>query len=312
LTLRANAIASHIILDNHTGKACGVGFVDRVTKKSYEVFAKIVVLAASTIASTRLMLNSSSRQYPVGLGNSSGTLGCYLGGHIHSVWLTGVAPQVSNCSSKLDYGRPNQIYIPRFRNLGKKHPEFIRGYGIEGAVQRKMLPATVDRLPGFGPEFKRLVRENQDAVPFWMSCFGEMLPRADNRVTIDNNTKDAFGIPVPKIECSYGDNEIKMGRDMVDSMREMAEAAGFHVETERTALGTPGLCSHEVGTARMGNDPRTSVLNRFNQSWDVKNLFVVDGSCYVSSGVQNPTLTMMALTARACSYIIDQYRCGNL
>jgi choline dehydrogenase-like flavoprotein len=312
LTLRSNSIASHVVVDKKSGKAKGVAFVDCTTNKAYEVLGKVIVLAASTIASTRILLNSATNQHPAGLGNSSGLLGHYLHGHVHSVWVTGVVPSLSNYPNNLEDRRPNQIYIPRFRNLTERHPDFIRGFGVEGAVKRKMLPTTMKSIPGFGSEFKRLVREAKDPAPFWLTAFGEMLPRLENRVTLNKDVKDKWGIPVPHIECTYGDNDRKLACDMLASISEMALEAGFTILTERSLPGPPGLCVHEVGTARMGNDPKTSVLNKFNQSWDIKNLFVTDGSCYVSSGVQNPTLTMMAITVRACDYIINQFKRGEL
>lgn len=183
---------------------------------------------------------------------------------------------------------------------------------MQGGAQRGMLPTNLRQIPGFGSEFKRLVREAKDAAPFSIGMWGEMLARKENRVTINKDVKDAWGIPIAHIECSHGDNERAMAADALESIKEMAHQAGFEVTRENGNIAPPGLCIHEVGTARMGTDPKTSVLNRFNQSWDVKNLFVTDGACFVSIGCQNPTLTMMALTARACEYIADQYKKGNL
>ncbi len=312
LTLRPNAVASHIIVDPKNGKAKGVAFIDQLTKKSYEVFGKIVVLCASTIESTRLLLNSPTRQHPAGLGNSSGVLGHYLMDHIFQVGVGGLVPAVSNYAYNYDDGRANGIYIPKFRNVNERYPKFIRGYGMQGSVQRGMLPTTMRQIPGFGSEFKKMVREAKDPAPFWIGMWGEMLARKENRVTINKDVKDAWGIPVAHIECSHGDNEKAMAADGLESLKEMVHEAGFEMTYANPFLAAPGLCIHEVGTARMGNDPKTSVLNRFNQSWDAKNLFVTDGACFVSIGCQNPTLTMMALTVRACEYIADQYKKGNL
>lgn len=312
LTLRPNAVASHVIVDTKTGNAGGVACIDQVTKKAFEVFGKVVVLCASTIESTRLMLNSATRQHPAGLANSSGALGCYLMDHIFTVGASGLVPAVSKYPYNYDDGRANGIYIPKFRNINERHPKFIRGYGMQGGAQRGMLPTNLRQIPGFGSEFKRLVREAKDAAPFSIGMWGEMLARKENRVTINKDVKDAWGIPIAHIECSHGDNERAMAADALESIKEMAHQAGFEVTRENGNIAPPGLCIHEVGTARMGTDPKTSVLNRFNQSWDVKNLFVTDGACFVSIGCQNPTLTMMALTARACEYIADQYKKGNL
>src|SRR6185503_4663666 len=305
MTLRPNAVASHIIMDTHTGKAKGVGFVDQLTKKSHEVFSKVIVLCASTIESTRLLLNSHTRQHPGGLGNTSGVLGQYLMDHTYAISVGGVVPGLENYPYAFDDGRNNGIYIPKFRNVTEPTSKFLRGYGIQGTVQRGMLPTTMGSIPGFGEAYKKAVRESKDAPPFWLGAFGEMLPRAENSVTINKDVKDPRCIPVAHIYCKHSDHERAMARDQFESLSEMAHEAGFEVHFGNRRLGTPGLCIHEVGTARMGSDPKKSVLNKFNQSWDVKNLFVTDGACFVSQGCQNPTLTMMALTVRACEYIAE-------
>ena len=312
LTLQPNAVASHVIVDEKTGRAKGVAVIDQNTKRAYEVFGKVFVLCASTIESTRLLLNSATRQHPNGLGNSSGVLGHYLMDHFYQIYVGGFAPQTVNYPYNYDDGRANGIYIPRFRNLTDKQPGFVRGYGIQGTAARQMLPATIRTIEGFGSEFKQQVREGRAPAPFRLGAFGEMLPRKENRVTINKDVKDAWGIPVAHIECTHSDNEHAMARDAFEQLQEMAHEAGFEVVAKNARLANPGLCIHEVGTARMGDDPKTSVLNRFNQSWDVKNLFVTDGACFVSTGCQNPTLTMMAITARACDYIVDQHKKGNL
>ncbi|HEU4386204.1 MAG TPA: GMC family oxidoreductase, partial [Blastocatellia bacterium] len=312
LTLRPNAVASHVIVDPNTGKVRGVAIIDQITKKASEVFAKIVVLCASTIESTRLLLNSSTRQHPGGLGNSSGVLGHYLMDHMSAVSVGGLVPGLANYPYNFDDGRNNGIYIPKFRNVTESTGKFLRGYGIQASVQRGMLPVSTRWLPGFGAAFKKAVRDIKEDPPFWMAAFGEMLPRFENTVTINKEVKDAWGIPVAHIECAYSDNERAMANDAHDTLQEMAQEAGFRVYYGNKEPGTAGLAIHEVGTARMGNDPKKSVLNKFNQSWDVKNLFVTDGACFVSQGCQNPTLTMMAITVRACDYIVDQHKKGNL
>ena len=313
LTLRANSVASHIIVDQNTGKAKGVAYIDQNTKKAAEAFSKVVVVCASTIESARLLLNSATDQHPHGLGNnSSGVLGCYLMDHTYGVSIGGLVPAAAKFPYNYDDGRNNGVYIPKFRNISEKHPKFIRGYGIQAASQKGMLPTHLHRIPGFGSEFKKMVRETPDAPNFWMGAFGEMLPRKENRVTINKDLKDAWGIPVAHIECTHSDNEREMVKDALEMMKEMVTAAGWEIAWANPSLAPPGLCIHEVGTARMGNDPKTSVLNKFNQSWDVKNLFVTDGSCFVAMGCQNPTLTMMALTVRACDYLVDEYKKGNL
>lgn len=313
LTLRPNAVAHHVIVDTKTGKAKGVAFIDRLTKRAHEVYGKVVVLCASTIESTRLLFNSATRQHPEGLGNSSGVLGHYLMDHTYSVSVSGLVPAAAKFPYNFEDGRANGIYIPKFRNVGSdKQKNFLRGYGIQASVDRGMLPTNLRSIPGFGSAFKKQVREAEAPPSFWMGAFGEMLPRKENRVTVNKDRKDAWGIPVAHIDCQYSENERQMAKDQIDSMREMVTEAGFQITSANPLLAVPGLCIHEVGTARMGNDAKTSVLNKFNQSWDVKNLFVTDGACFVSQGCQNPTLTMMALTARACDYIISEYKKGNL
>jgi len=175
-----------------------------------------------------------------------------------------------------------------------------------------MLPTTIQPIPGFGSEYKKMVREAKSPAPFWMGAFCEMLPDEKNRVTINKEKKDAWGIPVTHIQCTHGDNGREMARDAIESLKEMAHESRYEITYANPTPAPPGLCIHEVGTARMGDDKKTSVLNMFNQSWDVKNLFVTDGACFVSIGYQNPTLTMTALTVRACDYIVDQHERGNL
>ncbi|MGA9773912.1 MAG: GMC family oxidoreductase [Blastocatellia bacterium] len=312
MTLRPNAVASHVIMDTNTGKAKGVAFIDQNTKKAHEVFAKVVVLCASTLESTRLLMNSATRQHASGLGNSSGVLGHYLMDHMFQISVGGFVPQVANYPYNYEDGRANGIYIPKFRNVTERQQKFIRGYGIQGSVSRGMLPTTMRAIPGFGSDFKKLVREAKSPATFWMGAWGEMLPRKENRVTLNKDVKDAWGIPVLHVECEHGDNEKAMAVDAYEQLQEMAREAKFETAFSSPYRATPGLCIHEVGTARMGNDPKTSVLNKFNQSWDVQNLFVTDGAAFVSQGCQNPTLTMMAITVRACDYIVDQHKKGNL
>jgi choline dehydrogenase-like flavoprotein len=312
LTLRPNAVASHILIDTRTGKAKGVAFIDQITKKSYEVLGKVIVLCASTIESTRLLLNTSSRQHGNSLANSSGVLGHYLMDHTYGISVGGLVTAAAKYPYNYDDGRNNGVYIPKFSNVTESNSNFLRGYGIQASVQRSMLPTNLRLIWGFGSEFKKAVRESKDAPPFWIGAFGEMLPRFENTVSINKDVKDAWGIPVAHIDCKHSDNERAMARDQFAMMSEMAKEAGFEVLWGNQQLAPPGLCIHEVGTARMGSDPKKSVLNRFNQSWDIKNLFVTDGACFVSQGCQNPTLTMMAITVRACDYIADQYKKNQL
>jgi choline dehydrogenase-like flavoprotein len=205
--------------------------------------------------------------------------------------------------------RPNGIYIPRFRNVTEPHPQFLRGFGYQGSAQAEKWSHAF-ALPGFGAAFKKAVRER----PWTMDLggFGECLARFENYCELDPDGRDAWGIPVLRFSAAFGDNEKKMVIDMADSAEEMLKAVGA-ADIERTQeISQPGLAIHEVGTARMGDDPKTSAVNRWQQSHDVSNLFLMDGSVYPSSGCQNPTLTIMALASRACDYLLDQYRTGSL
>lgn len=312
LTLRTNAVVSHLVVDTNTARAKGVAYIDQVTKKSYEAFAKVVVLCASTIESTRILLNSATRQHPEGFGNSSGVLGRHLMDHTYSVSVTGTVPDTAQYGYDFSEGRNNGIYIPKFRNVFDKHKDFLRGYGIQGEANKTMLHPHLKSFPGFGPRFKQMVRETNAPASFWMGAFGEMLSRPENRVTINKEVKDAWGIPVAHIDCSYSDNERAMAKDQFETLSEMATAAGWKIEGGNAQLANPGLCIHEVGTARMGSDAKKSVLNPFNRVWDSPNVFVTDGACFVSQGCQNPTLTMMAITVRACEHLVSELKKRNL
>jgi len=280
-TLRTNTVVSRLLVDQGTAKVKGVAYVDRISRRPSEVRAKIVVVCASSIESARLLLASATPQHPEGIGNSSGLVGRYLMDH---TMLAQIGANMPLRDADLDTA-VSWSYIPRFRNVGARSSPFLRGYGVQVFTLRRDCGLTV---------------------------FGEMLPHADNRVTLDRRNTDKWGNPVVKISCIHRENELAMLQDQIEACRELFDAAGFEPTKVKTALSTPGIAIHEVGTARMGSDPKQSVLNGFCQSWDVKNLFVMDGSCFVSQGVQNPTLTMMALAARSCDYLIDAYRHGQL
>lgn len=312
MTLRPNAVVREVLIDTNTGKAKGVRIIDQNTKRDYEEYAKVVVLCASTLESTRIMLNTRTRQHPNGLGNSSGALGHYLMDHIYPMGVTGIMPQLRGQAYDYSDGRANGIYVPKFRNVFDKHPKFIRGYGMQGSVDMGYNYGKAKYIPGFGEAFKKQAREVPDEPNFFLGAWGEMLPRFENRVTINKNKVDAWGIPVLHIECTHADNEAAMAADAFECAKEMALAAGAEITSEIRNPSPPGFCIHEVGTARMGADKKTSVLNQWNQSWDVKNLFVTDGACFTSIGYANPTLTMMAITARACDYIVEEAKKGDL
>jgi len=309
-TLISHAVVSHIVLDQSTGKAKGVHYVDALTRAHREVAGRVVLLCAGTIESTRILLNSKSADGADGLANSSGVLGRHLMDHVGGGGASGTMPMLNVKFLEQD-GRANGIYIPRFRNLEKQIGTFLRGYGFQGGSGQSLW-GHAKSLAGFGAKFKQEVRENH---PWGISLggFGECLARRENRVSINKDVVDAWGIPVIHIDMAFGDNERKLVEDMGNTAAEMLEAAGAkNISVSTGPISTPGILIHEVGTARMGSDPKTSVLNRFNQAWEVKNLFVTDGACYVSSANQNPTLTMMAITTRACDYLVEELRAGRL
>lgn len=311
LTVRTNAIVHEVDIDPTTGKAKGVSFIDSATKKSLAAKAKVVVLGASTLESTRILMMSKSRQHADGLGNSSGVLGRYLCEHILGPRVEGIYKDRIGKPSQLDDGRPGGYYIPRFRNLGETGNGFIRGYGLEGFSGHEMFPEEAVLMSGFGADYKKKVRDHAGAF-IYMYGIGEVLPRYESRVTLDATTKDINGLPVLKFDYTYGDNEKKMAADMTGQMQQMFDTAGFETTKVRGDIWVEGSSVHEVGTARMGSDPKKSVLNPWLQCHDVKNLFVVDGSGFVSAGCQNPTWTIMALAWRSCDYIVEQMKAGSL
>jgi choline dehydrogenase-like flavoprotein len=310
LTLRTNSTAHEVVVDKNTGRASGVAFVDSVTHKSYVAKAKVVILAASTLESARLLLLSKSRQHPNGIGNSSGHVGHNFCEHVMGPGITGLVKELVGKPHTIEDGRPGGFYVPRFRNLKDRQNGFIRGYGFEGNSGQSMFPWHTGR-PGFGAQYKKEVRDHAGAF-INMGAFGEVLPRYENAVSIDPDVKDAWGIPVLRFDYRFSDNEKKMGEDMAASAREMFDAAGIEVIGVDRELLTEGWSIHELGTARMGTNPKSSVLNQFQQSHDVRNLFVVDGSSHVSASCQNPTWTIMALAWRSCDHLADEFKRGAL
>ena len=310
MTLRPNSIACEVIYDAEKGKAKGVRIIDKETKESYEFTAKIVFLNASAIASTSILMQSKSDRFPNGMGNESGELGHNLMDHHFRVGASG---DWNGFEDKYYKGRrANGFYIPRFRNLPgqKKQKDFIRGYGYQGGASREKWWRGVAEL-GFGGKFKDdLMKPGQWRMG--MNGFGEMLPYHDNKMTLNYDKLDSWGLPTVTFATKIRENEINMRKDMKTSALEMIEAAGFkNVSTFEDSYGV-GLGIHEMGTARMGHDPKTSVLNKWNQVHSVKNVFVTDGACMTSSACQNPSLTYMALTARAVDYAVKELNKQNL
>lgn len=308
LTLIPNAVVSHIVTDEN-GKCRGVYYIDRLSRNHREVAAKMVILCASTLESTRIMLNSRSRQHPTGIANSSGVLGHYLMDHVMGGGASGGLPILKGTPDTRG-NRPNGIYIARFRNIAEKHTGFLRGYGFQGSAGESKWGHAFG-LPGFGASFKRAVKGDR---PWWVSLsgFGECLPQFENYCALDETKVDAWGIPVLHISMVFGDNEKKMVQDMAGTAEEMLRAVGAENIQRRAEISKPGLAIHEVGTARMGDDPKSSVVNRWQQAHDVSNLFVMDGAVYPASACQNPTITIMALAARACDRLVSEYKGGRI
>ena len=300
LTIRTNATVYQI--DIVGGKANGVSFIDTETRKNYQAKSKVVILGASTLESARLMMLSKIENAHIGHNFCE---------HVMGPGVTGLVKDLVGKPRTLDDGRPGGFYLPRFRNLTDKQSDFIRGYGFEGESGSTLFPDHAYSTPGFGKSFKKEVRDHAGAF-ISMGGFGEVLPRYENFVELDPHVKDAWGVPVLRFHINFGENEKKMVADMSASAKEMFEEAGIQIiGTDREML-TPGWSIHELGTARMGTDPKKSVVNQFQQSHDVKNLFVVDGSTHVSASCQNPTWTIMALCWRSCDALADKMRKGEI
>jgi len=308
LTLRPHSVVHSVIYDPKTGRASGVRVIDAETLEALEFQARVVFLCASALESTRILLHSTSPDFPDGLANSSGQLGRNLMDHTMGGGARGTIP---GYESEWIYGnRPNGIYLPRFRNVTAAHPGFLRGYAFQGGGGRSDW-GRGSSIPGFGKEFKASLKE-PGPWSFGFYGFGECLPNPDNFVELDAEVKDKWGIPALRIHCRWRENERAMLEDMSVTAAEMLEAAGATNIRPFVDDNPPGLTIHEMGTARMGRDPATSVLNAHNQAHDVKNLFVTDGACMASSANQNPSITYMALTARAAEYAVASMNRGEL
>ncbi len=308
LTLRPYSVVRNLIYDSGTGRVTGAHVIDSQTKNSLEFKARIFFVCCSTLESTRLLLNSATPDMPNGLANSSGELGHNLMDHHMGGGASGIMP---GHADKVPFGnRPNGIYIPRFRNVKSKQKEFIRGYGYQGGGSREGWSRGM-AMPGFGVDFKNSLKK-PGPWRMGMGGFGECLPNHNNYVEINKEKLDAWGIPTLTIHCAWGENELAMHKDIAVQGAEMLAAAGARDISVIDRISSPGLGIHEMGTARMGRDPKTSVLNEHNQAHDVKNLFMTDGACMVSSSCVNPSLTYMALTARACDFAVSQMKKNEL
>ena len=310
MTLRPNSIVHEIIYDDTTKKATGVKVIDTETNEAIEFKAKVIFLCASAIASTYILMNSKSDRFPNGLGNDSGELGHNLMDH-H--FKAGAYGKFDGFHDKYYSGRrPNGIYIPRFRNLGGETDsnDFIRGYGYQGGASRQDWSDTVREL-SYGKELKEAILK-PGGWTMGLTGFGETLPYHENRMYLDYDKKDKWGLPTVTFDAEFKENELKMREDMIAQAMQMLEKAGFKDIEPMDSIGAPGLGIHEMGTARMGRDPKTSVLNKYNQVHSVKNVFVTDGAAMTSAGCQNPSLTYMALTARAAEHAANEFKKGNL
>lgn len=309
LEIRTDSIVHSIVYDDERGKASGVRVIDANTHEEIEFNARVIFLCASTLGSTYIMLNSKSRRFSNGFANSSGALGRYLMDHTYDAGATGAMPGFDN---KYTSGyRPNGFYVGRYRNINDATtmPDFLRGYGIQGDASRPGWHRGIGEA-GLGESFKQHLR-TPGPWGIWAGGWGEMLPEERNHVELTSDL-DEWGMPVMKINCAFGDNETRMRADMRTSIAEMLEASGCTDVEEFDYGAPPGFCIHEMGTARMGRDPKTSVLNGWNQCHDAANVFVTDGACMTSSACQNPSITYMALTARACNYAVDAMKRGNI
>jgi choline dehydrogenase-like flavoprotein len=311
LTLRPHSVVHSVLYHAATNRVSGVRVIDAESHEVREFFARVVFLNASAMGTARILLHSTSERFPDGLANSSGMVGRNIVEHHARVGATG---RFDGFTDRYYRGnRPNGIYVPRFRNLdaASRRPDFVRGYGLQGSASREGWGRGTTG-PGFGRALKERLRDPGGWV-MSLQAYGEFLPNPANRCTLDPEVTDAWGIPALRFHVERGDNEWAMRRDMAAAAAEMLEAAGARdVQTFDRPEIPPGTANHEMGTARMGRDPRTSVLNGFNQSHDVPNLFVTDGSCMTSSACQNPSLTYLALTARACAHAVEQMRSGAL
>ncbi|MCZ6657383.1 MAG: GMC family oxidoreductase [Gammaproteobacteria bacterium] len=309
-TLQANAVVESLEYDAADGRVAGVRVVDAETKERTFYTAKLVFLCASAIGSTQILMNSKTDTHPTGFANASDSLGRYLMDHTYAVGARGIIPGFEKYTT---YGnRPNGFYIPRFRNLSDDEDlPFLRGYGYQGSASRMNWRTLGNVSPGYGAEYKEaILRPGPWSISF--SGFGECLPNADNRMLLDDNKIDRFGIPQVKFDFAFGPNEAAIRADILEQAKIMLRAAGAVEISEYDGNAPGGLAIHEMGTARMGRDPHTSVLNGFNQAHAANNLFVTDGACMTSSSCVNPSITYMALTARAVDYAVTQLRDGQI
>ena len=307
-----NAVVARVTVDSE-GRANGVQYFDRVTKEEHRVRARVVVVAASCIDSTRILLNSKSTQHPNGIGNSSDVVGRYLSEQVR-LHMFGFMPELLGAPTQNDDGIGGEhVYLPRFNHRDGRKRDYLRGFGMQfwgcGAGDNASFARDV---PGFGAEFKSAVKRKYPSLVA-MHPYGEVLPYADNRITVGDSGVDRYGVPIAKITFKYRENEAKMMRDMYDTAESILKAAKAEiVPFDRNFLGNAGQAIHEHSTCRMGADPKRSALNGFCQSHDVKNMFVVDGAAFTTASEKNPTLTILALSWRASDYLAGEMKAARL
>lgn len=308
LTLKTNALVNRVIYDEGKQRAKGVEVIDTETNEVTEYYASILFLNAATLATTFILLNSTSSRFPNGLGNGSDQVGRNIMDHHKGA---GASAQIEGFDDQYYSGRrPTGIYIPRFRNLKTENQKYLRGFGLQGGASRGGWWNALS-MEAIGEALKKSVQQPGN----WsisIGGFGECLPYPENRITLNTSIKDKYGRNTLSMNVEFKDNERAMHDDIGNSAAEILEACGYKDIKKNTGISVPGNANHEMGSARMGRDPKTSVLNAFNQMHEVKNVFITDGSCMVSTACVNPSLTYMALTARACDYAVKEMKKGNL
>jgi choline dehydrogenase-like flavoprotein len=307
LTMKTDTIVHSIIYDEQKGVASGVRVIDTATGNEYDYFAKIIFVNAAALNTNMILLNSTSSRFQNGLGNDSGVLGKYVAFHNYRARISG---EYEGFLDKTTDGRsPTSAYLPRFRNVMKQETDFLRGYAAGFGSGRR----TYSEQDGFGVDLKKKLSETKFGNWYVGShMMGETIPKESNYVRLDENKRDKWGMSLLSINIDYDDNDEKMIKDYIDQMSEMFTKAGFKNLKSSDSKQAPGLDIHEMGGVRMGKDPKTSMLNKWNQLHAVKNVFITDGSCMTSTSTQNPSLTYMALTARAADYAVSELKKGNL
>lgn len=307
MTLRPDSIVHEIVYDDVKKKAVGVNVIDANTREKLFFEADIIFCCASAIASAAILMQSKSKRFPNGLGNDSGELGHNIMDHHLGAGASGTTDMFKDKYFK--GRRPNGIYIPRFRNLGDKATEnknFLRGYGYQGGGSRSSIAEHVAELAAYGADYKEAILQPGE-WSMGIGGFGECLPYHENKMTLDYEKLDDWGLPTVTFNAEWKENELNMRKDTIQQAAEMLEKAGFKNINTFDNIAAPGIGIHEMGTARMGRDPKTSVLNKYNQVHAVPNVYVTDGACMASAGCQNPSLTYMALTARAANHAAKQF-----